>query len=51
MNTLFTNEHQQLLFSLILNKVDFMLFGGYAVIHYGYGLNSGDMNILALNRK
>lgn len=45
MINLFTEEHQQLLFALIKNKVDFMLVGGYAVIHYGYDRITGDMDI------
>jgi hypothetical protein len=45
MTNLFTEEHQQLLSVLIKNKVDFMLVGGYAVIHYGYDRNTGDMDI------
>ena len=45
MTNLFTDDHQQLLFMLIKNKVDFMLVDGYAVIHYGYDRNTGDMDI------
>jgi predicted nucleotidyltransferase len=45
MINLFTEEHQQLLSVLIKNEVDFMLVGGYAVIHYGYDRNTGDMDI------
>lgn len=45
MINLFTEQHQQLLATLIKNKVDFMLIGGYAVIHYGYDRNTGDMDI------
>ena len=45
MINLFTEEHQQLLATLIKNKVDFMLVGGYAVIHYGYDRNTGDIDI------
>lgn len=45
MINLFTEDHQQLLSALIKNKVDFMLVGGYAVIHYGYDRNTGDMDI------
>jgi Nucleotidyl transferase of unknown function (DUF2204) len=45
MINLFTDEHQQLLSALIKHKVDFMLVGGYAVIHYGYDRNTGDMDI------
>ena len=45
MLNLFTEEHRQLLSALIKNKVDFMLVGGYAVIHYGYDRSTGDMDI------
>lgn len=45
MINLFTEEHQQLLSALLKHKVDFMLVGGYAVIHYGYDRNTGDMDI------
>lgn len=45
MINLFTNEHQQLLSALVKNKVEFMLVGGYAVIHYGYDRTTGDMDI------
>ena len=45
MLNLFTEEHTQLLSALIKNKVDFMLVGGYAVIHYGYDRSTGDMDI------
>jgi hypothetical protein len=38
-------DHKQLLLSLIANKVDFMLIGGYAVIHYGYERTTSDMDI------
>lgn len=38
-------EHQQLLLLLIKHKVNFMLVGGYAVIFYGYGRTTGDMDI------
>ena len=38
-------EHQQMLLSLVKFKVNFMLIGGYAVIHYGYERTTGDMDI------
>lgn len=38
-------EHQQLLKALLNNDVLFLLIGGYAVIHYGYGRTTGDMDI------
>lgn len=45
MINLFTDEHQQLLSALVNNNVEFMLVGGYAVIHYGYDRSTGDMDI------
>ena len=45
MINIFVEEHKQILFALIKNKVDFMIIGGYAVIHYGYHRNTGDMDI------
>ena len=45
MINLFTEEHQQLLSALIKDNVEFMLVGGYAVIHYGYDRNTGDLDI------
>ena len=45
MNNIFVDEHKQILFALIKNKVDFIIIGGYAVIHYGYDRNTGDMDI------
>ena len=45
MINLFTEEHQELLSVLVKHKVDFMLVGGYAVIHYGYDRTTGDMDI------
>ncbi len=41
----FIDEHLRILSALVKNKVDFMLVGGYAVIHYGYDRNTGDMDI------
>jgi len=38
-------EHQKLLLSLLNNKVNFILIGGYAVIYYGYERVTGDMDI------
>jgi len=45
MNNIFVEEHKQILFALIKHKVDFIIIGGYAVIHYGYDRNTGDMDI------
>lgn len=41
----FVEEHRQMLSALIKHKVNFMLVGGYAVIHYGYERSTGDMDI------
>lgn len=41
----FLDEHKQLLHLLVGHHVQFMLIGGYAVIHYGYGRTTGDMDI------
>lgn len=45
MINIFIDEHRQILFALIKHKVNFILIGGYAVIHYGYDRNTGDMDI------
>lgn len=42
---IFIDEHIQLLQALLRNNVNFMLIGGYAVIHYGYSRTTGDMDI------
>ena len=42
---IYIEEHRQILFAMIKHKVDFMLIGGYAVIHYGYDRGTGDMDI------
>lgn len=42
---IFIDEHIQVLQALLRNEVSFMLIGGYAVIHYGYGRTTGDMDI------
>jgi hypothetical protein len=44
MNILF-EEHITIIASLIKHKVEFMLVGGYAVIHYGYRRTTGDMDL------
>lgn len=41
----FVPEHKQMLLILIKHKANFMLIGGYAVIHYGYERSTGDMDI------
>ena len=38
-------DHKSFLISLLRHKVDFMLIGGYAVIHYGYERTTADMDI------
>ncbi|MBS1496397.1 MAG: hypothetical protein JSS98_03155 [Bacteroidetes bacterium] len=45
MINLFTEEHREILEVLLKHKVDFMLVGRYAVIHYGYDRNTGDIDI------
>lgn len=45
MINVFLDEHQQILFALVKHKVNFILIGGYAVIHYGYERTTGDMDI------
>jgi len=41
----FVPEHRQMLLALVKHEVNFMLIGGYAVIHYGYERSTGDMDI------
>lgn len=41
----FIEEHRQILLSMLKHGVEFMLIGGYAVIHYGYERSTGDMDI------
>lgn len=42
---IFFPEHKEMLLALVKHKVNFMLIGGYAVIHYGYERTTGDMDI------
>lgn len=42
---IFIEKHQELLKELIIEKVDFILIGGYAVIYYGYMRTTGDMDL------
>lgn len=42
---LFFEEHQEIIKQLILQEVDFMLIGGYAVIVYGYTRTTGDVDL------
>ena len=42
---IFFEEHQKLLSILLHHQVRFILIGGYAVIYYGYGRTTGDMDI------
>lgn len=37
--------HQEMLFALADNQVDFILIGGYAVIYHGYVRTTGDMDV------
>jgi hypothetical protein len=38
-------EHKEMLLMLTKHEVEFMLIGGYAVIYYGYGRTTEDMDI------
>lgn len=42
---LFLDTHQELLASLILHEVDFIIIGGFAVIFHGYRRTTGDVDI------
>lgn len=42
---LFFEEHQEIIKELIIQEVDFMLIGGYAVIVYGYTRTTGDVDL------
>ena len=42
---IFIKEHREMLLMLIKHKVEFMIIGGYAVIYYGYGRTTNDMDI------
>jgi len=42
---IFIPEHREILIALAKHEVAFMLIGGYAVIHYGYGRTTADMDI------
>jgi len=42
---IFFESHKQFLILLMEHDVEFMLIGGYAVIHYGYERTTGDMDI------
>jgi len=37
--------HQEMLYAMLDNNVDFILVGGYAVIYHGYVRTTGDMDI------
>ena len=39
------DEHLEILRRLLAHNVDFMIIGGYAVIHHGYSRTTGDMDI------
>lgn len=39
------DEHREMLKLLVKHQVAFIIVGGYAVIHYGYGRTTGDMDI------
>ncbi len=38
-------EHREIIETLLIHQVDFMLIGGYAVISYGYMRTTGDMDL------
>jgi hypothetical protein len=42
---IFIPRHQELIEKLLEYNVDFILIGGYAVIYYGYGRTTGDMDL------
>ncbi len=42
---IFLKEHQDFLDLMLQNHVDFMLVGGYAVIHYGYKRTTADLDL------
>ena len=42
---LFIEKHQELLKELLLNKVDFIVIGGYSVIFHGYARSTGDVDL------
>jgi len=42
---LFLEKHQDLLKELLLNKVDFIVIGGYSVIFHGYARSTGDVDL------
>ncbi len=42
---LFSDNHQELLTSLIKHDVDFIIIGGYSVIFHGYTRTTGDVDI------
>lgn len=42
---IFIPEHREMLLVLVKHRVNFMLIGGYAVIHYGYERSTADMDI------
>jgi predicted nucleotidyltransferase len=42
---LFFEEHQEIIKELIIQEVDFMLIGGYAVIVHGYTRTTGDVDL------
>ena len=37
--------HQEMLFALLDNQVEFLLVGGYAVIYHGHVRTTGDMDV------
>jgi len=43
--TIFLDAHSILIRELLKNKVDFIVIGGYAVIHHGYKRTTGDLDL------
>jgi len=42
---IFLDAHSKLIRELLKSKVDFIIIGGYAVIHHGYKRTTGDLDI------
>jgi len=42
---IFSDRHREFIELLIAAEVEFILIGGYAVIHYGYKRTTGDMDV------
>jgi hypothetical protein len=42
---IFHPTHQQFVFAMLNEEVDFLLVGGYAVVYHGYVRYTGDMDV------